>query len=74
MEFLAGGDLMTLLMRKDVLTEEESRFYIAETILAIESVHKHNYIHRDLKPANILKHGNVNKICDFGFARNVDNT
>lgn len=28
MEFLAGGDLMTLLMRKDILTEEESRFYI----------------------------------------------
>jgi serine/threonine kinase 38 len=40
MEFLAGGDLMTLLIRKDVLTEEESRFYIAETILAVESVHK----------------------------------
>jgi len=35
MEFLPGGDLMTLLMRKDVLSEEDSRFYIAETILAI---------------------------------------
>ena len=50
MEFLAGGDLMTLLMRKDILSEEESRFYIAETILAVESVHKLNYIHRALKP------------------------
>ena len=40
MEFLPGGDLMTLLIRKDVLTEKESRFYIAETILAVESVHK----------------------------------
>jgi serine/threonine kinase 38 len=28
MEFLPGGDLMTLLMRKDILSEEESRFYI----------------------------------------------
>jgi len=45
MEFLAGGDLMTLLMRKDILSEEDSRFYIAELILAVESVHKHDYIH-----------------------------
>ena len=39
MDFLPGGDLMTLLMREDILSEESSRFYIAETILAIESVH-----------------------------------
>ena len=57
MEFLPGGDLMTLLMRKDVLTEDESRSYIAETVLAIESVHRVNYIHRDLKPDNILLDG-----------------
>lgn len=46
MEYLPGGDMMTLLMRKDTLTEEEARFYVAETVLAIESIHKHNYIHR----------------------------
>lgn len=38
--------MMTLLMRKDTLTEEEARFYVGETVLAIESIHKHNYIHR----------------------------
>ena len=36
----------TLLMRKDILSEEETRVYIAETVLAIESIHRHNYIHR----------------------------
>ena len=46
MEYLPGGDMMTLLMRKDTLTEDEAKFYIAETVLAIESIHKHNYIHR----------------------------
>ena len=38
--------MMTLLMRKDTLTEDEARFYVAETVLAIESIHKHHYIHR----------------------------
>ena len=46
MEYLPGGDMMTLLMRKDTLTEDEARFYVGETVLAIESIHKHSYIHR----------------------------
>ena len=46
MEYLPGGDMMTLLMRKETLSEEVTRFYIAETVLAIESIHNHNYIHR----------------------------
>ena len=54
MEYLAGGDLMTLLMKKEILSEEDSKFYMAEMVLAVESVHKMNYIHRDLKPDNIL--------------------
>ena len=46
MEYLPGGDMMTLLMRADTLTENVARFYIAQSVLAIESIHKHNYIHR----------------------------
>lgn len=38
--------MQTLLMRKDVLSLEETRFYVAQTVLALESIHKHNYIHR----------------------------
>ncbi len=64
---------MTLLMRKDILTEEESRFYIAETIAAIETIHNLNYIHRDLKPDNILldKDGHV-KLTDFGLCKHAE--
>merc|ERR1739844_645714 len=36
MALLPGGDMMTLLMKKDILTEEAAQFYIAETALAIE--------------------------------------
>lgn len=46
MEYLPGGDMMTLLIREDTLSENVAKFYIAQSILAIESIHKHNYIHR----------------------------
>ncbi|KAL5561933.1 hypothetical protein UlMin_031680 [Ulmus minor] len=73
MEYLPGGDMMTLLMRKDTLTEDEARFYIAETILAIESIHKHNYIHRDIKPDNLLldRYGHM-RLSDFGLCKPLD--
>ena len=32
MEYLPGGDLMTLLIKKEILSEEESRFYISEIV------------------------------------------
>ena len=75
MDFLPGGDLMNLLMKKDILTEEEARFYTAEMILAVDSVHKLNCIHRDLKPDNILidKRGHI-QLSDFGLSKLSDNT
>jgi serine/threonine kinase 38 len=54
MEYLPGGDMMTLLMRRDTLTEEETRFYVAQTVLALQTVHAANFIHRDIKPDNLL--------------------
>ncbi|KAI3915663.1 hypothetical protein MKX01_015488, partial [Papaver californicum] len=73
MEYLPGGDMMTLLMRKDTLTEGEARFYVGETVLAIESIHKHNYIHRDIKPDNLLldRYGHM-KLSDFGLCKPLD--
>jgi len=71
-EYLPGGDMMTLLMRRDTLTERETQFYIAETVLALESIHKHSYIHRDIKPDNLLldKCGHM-KLADFGLCKSV---
>ena len=68
MEFLPGGDIMTLLMKKDTLPEEAAQFYMAETALAIETIHKLGFIHRDIKPDNLLldSRGHV-KLSDFGL-------
>lgn len=47
MDYCAGGDLMTLLIKEDVLPEAWVRFYAAEAVKAIASVHAMGYIHRD---------------------------
>ena len=73
MEFLPGGDFMNLLIEKDKLTEEEAKFYLAELILTVESIHNLDCIHRDIKPDNILidKNGHI-KLSDFGLAKVSD--
>ncbi|EGO01935.1 hypothetical protein SERLA73DRAFT_177581 [Serpula lacrymans var. lacrymans S7.3] len=69
MEFLPGGDLMTMLIKYDTFSEDVTRFYIAECVLAIEAVHAMGFIHRDIKPDNILidKDGHI-KLSDFGLS------
>ena len=73
MEFLPGGDLMSLLMARDILPEKDAKFYAAEIVLAIESVHKLDCIHRDLKPDNVLidADGHI-KLSDFGLSKKLD--
>lgn len=68
MEYVPGGDLMSLLIKKSIFPEDMARFYIAELVLAIESVHRMGFIHRDIKPDNVLidSDGHI-KLTDFGL-------
>lgn len=71
MDYLPGGDLMTHLMRKDTFDEDETRFYIAELVEAVDYIHTQlQYIHRDLKPDNIIfnTEGHV-LLLDFGLCK-----
>lgn len=76
-DFCPNEDLSVLLNKQDrnLLPEDTARFYIAELFLAINELHKRNYIYRDLKPENILldEQGHI-KLADFGLAaKNIRN-
>ncbi|SNX84477.1 related to CBK1 - Serine/threonine protein kinase involved in cell wall biosynthesis [Melanopsichium pennsylvanicum] len=70
MEFMGGGDLLNLLIEKDIFEEDFARFYVAEMILAIHEAHSFGYIHRDIKPDNFLytSDGHI-KLADFGLCQ-----
>lgn len=73
MEFVPGGDLMSQLIRRETFTEEEAKFFIAETVIGIETIHRLKYAHRDIKPDNLLldKSGHI-KVSDFGLCTKID--
>ncbi|EIN11833.1 kinase-like protein [Punctularia strigosozonata HHB-11173 SS5] len=72
LEYMGGGDLLNLLIEKDVFEEDFTRFYVAEMLLAIEACHRHGFIHRDIKPDNFLfgPDGHI-KLSDFGLATDL---
>ncbi|TFK23660.1 kinase-like protein [Coprinopsis marcescibilis] len=72
LEYMGGGDLLNLLIERDVFEEDFTRFYLAEMILAIEQCHRHGFIHRDIKPDNFLfdPEGHI-KLSDFGLATDL---
>ncbi|KAM8846519.1 serine/threonine-protein kinase MRCK alpha isoform 5-T5 [Synchiropus picturatus] len=68
MDYYVGGDLLTLLSKfEDRLPEDMAKFYLAEMVLAIDSIHQLHYVHRDIKPDNILldMNGHI-RLADFG--------
>jgi len=70
MEVITGGELFTHLRRARKFSDEQSKFYGAQTGAAFAHIHSKNIIHRDLKPENLLlTPQGYSKLTDFGFAK-----
>eukprot|EP00347_Sterkiella_histriomuscorum_P010575 403375751 len=69
-EYCSGGDMRALIANKVRLSESEARLYLAEILVAIETLHANGIIHRDIKLDNILldKDGHI-KMTDFGLSK-----
>jgi len=73
LEFIVGGELFTHLRRMNKFSNDHTRYYAAEILLALDYLHQKRICYRDLKPENLLidRKGNI-KITDFGFAKKVE--
>ena len=70
MDMLSGGDLRYHVTRYRKFSEEQTRFFIANIIFALEYIHANNVIHRDIKPENLVLDSNgYVRVTDFGIAK-----
>lgn len=75
-EFCGGGELQKHWDDKTKFSEEETRKYLWQILLAVNYLHCRKIAHRDLKPENFLfskKNKNSLKLIDFGLSQTYQN-
>lgn len=72
LEFIAGGEIFSLLRRRIKFSPKQIQLYVAEIALALNHLHSIGIIYRDLKPENILiaTDGHL-KLTDFGLSKDI---
>ncbi|KAI5159499.1 protein kinase X [Nematocida ausubeli] len=72
MEYVPGGELFSFMKEIIKFTVKQARFYIAEILVALETLHGLGIVYRDLKPENVLldREGHI-KLADFGFSKRL---
>jgi len=73
LEFLGGGQLLSLLeMRGALLSRAAQQFYLATIASALAHVHARHVIYRDLKPENcMVDQLGYLRLVDFGMAKHL---
>ena len=72
MEYVQGGELLSLLERRGRLSVLEARFFAAEVTSVFTYLHSQGIAYRDLKPENVLisKSGHI-KLTDLGCSKRL---
>ena len=75
MDMLTGGDLRYHVSRNKRFSEEQTKFFVACILLALDYLHINNILHRDIKPENLVldEKGNYpNKILNLPILYIID--
>ena len=74
LDYIPGGELFTLMRKEIKFSAGNARFYVAQIIDALDTLHRNKIIYRDLKPENLLLDSDgYLKIVDFGVAKRIEN-
>jgi len=70
LDFVNGGELYSHMVKEVRFSELKAKFYAAEIVIALKTLHEAGIIYRDLKPNNILldSQGHI-KLIDFGLSK-----